>query len=118
VCLLFLDDLDGAEQSFHRVLELVPDDPGALLGLGSAASWRRDPEGGIFYYKKVLAVKPNYVYAHEFIAIEYHRIGKYDLAVKHYKKVVELIPDTRSAKNSQRAIDKITGDEKNNKEFY
>lgn len=118
VSLLFLDDADGAEQSFNRTLELVPNDPGAFLGLGSVASWRRDPEQSIVFYKKALAVKPNYVFAHEFVAIEYHHIGEYNLAIKHYKKVVELIPDTRSAKNSQRAIDKITRDQENNKEFY
>jgi len=107
VCLLFLQNLDEAEKSFRRALELAPNTPPALVGMGSVESWRDNSEKSIEYYKQALTVWPNYAVAHEFVADEYFRIEQYDLAQVHYKKVTELIPGTETAEASQRQIDVI-----------
>ena len=55
----------------------------------------------ISYYKKSLAIKPDYAEAHYNLGFSLHRLGQLDAAVRSYKKVVAIKPDYAEAHNNK-----------------
>lgn len=52
-----------------------------------------DVEQAVEKLKEVLAADENYVLAHSASAVYYQKLGKFDEAIEHAKKVTELEPD-------------------------
>ena len=55
----------------------------------------------VSYYKKSLAIKPDYAEAHYNLGFSLHRLGQLDAAVRSYKKVVAIKPDYAEAHNNK-----------------
>jgi len=58
-------------------------------------------------FKKALEIQPNYPEAHYNIALAYSRTGEYQLARKHWEKVIEQAPQSSLASKSAEYIGKI-----------
>jgi predicted TPR repeat methyltransferase len=55
----------------------------------------------VSYYKKSLAIKPDFAEAHYNLGFSLHRLGQLDAAVRSYKKVVAIKPDYAEAHNNK-----------------
>ena len=55
----------------------------------------------ISYYKKSLAIKPDYAEAHYNLGFSLHKLGQLDAAVRSYKKVVAIKPDYAEPHNNK-----------------
>ncbi|MDT8411151.1 MAG: tetratricopeptide repeat protein [Vicingaceae bacterium] len=66
----------------------------SINNLGSVyVNFLQDYEKAINYCSKAVAIDSSYVEAHTNLAFSYNKLGKHDLALKHYAKVIELTPE-------------------------
>lgn len=66
----------------------------SINNLGSVyVNFLQDYEKAIYYCSKAVAMDSSYVEAHTNLAFSYNKLDKHDLALRHYAKVIELIPE-------------------------
>jgi tetratricopeptide (TPR) repeat protein len=58
--------------------------------MGLEATKKEDFKGAVEYYKKALAVDPQFVFAWDNLGICYRRLGEYDNALNAYQKSLEI----------------------------
>lgn len=69
----------------------------SINNLGSVyVNFLQDYEKAINYCSKAVTIDSSYVEAHINLAFSYHQLGKHDLALTHYVKVIELTPENMS----------------------
>lgn len=51
-----------------------------------------NPEGCVEALKKILTIDPNHVQTHMALGVHCHKLGRFDEAIQHAKKVTELEP--------------------------
>lgn len=66
----------------------------SINNLGSVyVNFLQDYEKAISYCSKAVAIDSTYTEAHTNLAFSYNKLGKHDLALKHYASVIELTPE-------------------------
>jgi len=86
-----LGDTTRAKSSFQTVTEVFPDHYEAYMQLGSLAGYQGDPLA-VEYFKTALELKPKSVEAWYHLGMLYQAGGKYDEALKVYRKLIEVDP--------------------------
>lgn len=87
-------EVDKIIYHFNEALRIDSTYITSLNNLGSVhVNLFQDYEKGISYFSKAIKMDSTYVEAHINIAFSYHQLGKHDLALKHYAKVMELTPE-------------------------
>jgi tetratricopeptide (TPR) repeat protein len=85
-----------AEEAFGRALELAPDSPDALIGLGMIAAAKHDFAGALTLGEAALAVAPRSARAWGVIADARTELGRYDEAKAAVQAMVDARPDLGS----------------------
>lgn len=85
-----------AEGLLRRAHEEAPDDPDALIGLGTLALARHDFQGGLEWGQRAIAVTPHRAAGYGVVADAVVELGRYDEAVETIQKMVNLQPSQAS----------------------
>jgi Flp pilus assembly protein TadD len=73
MAIFFQGRLDEAETEFRAMLELRPDDPGAMNGMGAIAVERNELDVAQDWFSRVIAVEPENSLAHNGLDEVEHR---------------------------------------------
>lgn len=92
-----MNDLEGAEQSLMRAIELDPTLPQAHSNLGNLFYARRDYESALAKYKEAVALDPHNPTFHENLHAAYKKLGKLSDAVGALKQAHRLDRDQAKA---------------------
>ena len=93
---ILLNNNTAALESLNKAIQLDPDNSNAFQLLGSLFS-RQNSEKCIEVYQKCLSINPKAYLAHNGLGNFYLKINKFEQAVIHYTKAIE-IDSKRSAK--------------------
>ena len=96
-----MNDLDGAEQSLRRAIELDPTLPQAHSNLGNIFYARGDYQSALAKYKEAVALDHNNPTFHENLHAAYKKLGKLTDAVSALKQAHRL--DREHAKADAKA---------------
>ena len=88
-------DLDGAERTFRRALELQPRSADALAGLADLASWKGDRDAALVYCRRALDLDANHAGALFRVGTVLLGQGDYGRARGYLARAVELEPLNR-----------------------
>lgn len=89
----------ASEIACRRALALDPGDTGKINNLGNSLVQQRRYAEGIELFKKVLADRPDDAGVHHNISIAYHGMERFDLALEHLERSVELRGNVYSNRN-------------------
>lgn len=99
--------LKPAQNALEKAFKLKPDDPEILNNYGYTLYLDRMFNEAIDKFKRALEIMPDYIEANYNIALAYSAVRDYDMALKHWEKVVELAPQSNIANKSADFIQKI-----------
>jgi tetratricopeptide (TPR) repeat protein len=92
VAQLQANDIDGATDSFRQVIAITPDDPVANYNLGLCYYTNEQYERAIPALRIAIKNKPDFADAYLYLGNSLDNLGKSDLALAAYNKVLELEP--------------------------
>jgi adenylate cyclase len=84
--------LDEAERWARRALELTDQDPVSHLALGSVLLWRRDHEGALAEFRRMIALDPNFAQGHTATGIALMYAGRAAEAIEPIAMAMRLDP--------------------------
>jgi tetratricopeptide (TPR) repeat protein len=100
-----------AKELFEELLKDYPQEPDLHLFIGIALLRLRQPETAEINVKRAVAADPNHIEARTLLGwIESEVRGDFDAAIRDYRKVVELRPDSPEAYNNLGVAQKKKGD--------
>jgi tetratricopeptide (TPR) repeat protein len=85
-----------AEQLLGQVRASRPDDPGALVGLGTIALARHDFAAALDLGRRAVEVAPYRAAGHGVVVDAYVELGRYDQALEALQRMLDLRPDHAS----------------------
>jgi Flp pilus assembly protein TadD len=85
-----------AVESFKKAVEISPDSPRALLGLGEALEAAGENEQALEHYQKSVEKAKNYVTAHDRLAGLHQKMGNEEAATIHMKQAAKISPRNTS----------------------
>jgi protein O-GlcNAc transferase len=89
-----------ALHAFHKTVELMPDDAGALYNLGVALKSRGKPDSAVDCYRRAIKLKPGFAEAHGNLGNALRDLGQLDEAVDSYRQAIKLKPDSAEVHNN------------------
>ncbi len=92
--------LDQAREIYAKILEIVPDHPGALDHSGVIAIESGDDETALSLISKAIRIRPNNPFFCNNLGNALRRQGNYDQAVAAFKKALKLRPDLKEVHNN------------------
>jgi tetratricopeptide (TPR) repeat protein len=84
--------LEKAEEQYQTALDLVPDEPTALLGLGDVQLRRRQPRAAAETYRRAVGVDPQNPEAHIRLGEAYYNQGDLGAALSAWEWALSLRP--------------------------
>jgi tetratricopeptide (TPR) repeat protein len=90
-------DIKAAEQTFRRIHRDEPLNVQARFYLGAVYLGLQQPNKAVPLLEPVVAEHPNWADAHNNLGIAYHRLKRYDDALREYTKAAEIAPKMASA---------------------
>jgi adenylate cyclase len=84
--------LDEAERWARRAIELSDREPSSHLALGSALLYRRDLEGALAEFHRMIAIDPNYAQGHSATGLALMYAGRPEDAIKAIAAAMRLDP--------------------------
>jgi len=90
-------DIGGAERQYRTLLDRVPQNCGATLGLGFCARRRRDRAAALEYFRQAAGADPKAVFPLLAVADELRELSRIDEAEAEYKKVLASHPNHEKA---------------------
>ena len=103
-CLIFQDDVSGAQRELQSALELDPSSTHALHGLGVVAYDQGFLAEAVEYYKRALAIDPAQPSTQWACAIACDALGDSPATLVHYREFVALAPGDPDADYARRRI--------------
>lgn len=97
-------DWKGAESALRAVLQQQPRHADALNLLGFSLRWQQRVEESLAAYRQALAIEPEHLGAHEYIARSYLALGRIADAQQHAQRLAALCRDCAEARALQAAI--------------
>ncbi len=82
-----------AQNIINRAMELDPEFPDVINGMGNVFIWRSNYDSALIYYRKALEIDPENLSAMQGIGTSYGYLGKYDSTLKYYQKVLDIAPN-------------------------
>jgi superkiller protein 3 len=105
--LLYQDRFEEAQNAYRQALDLSPQLIDALIGLGSVAYVQgRYPEADDLY-TQVLDIEEEVADAHWGKAIALEKMGESSNAVYHFKRFIDLAPDSQLVEEACRRIEEL-----------
>jgi len=95
--LLSENKLDEASVNFTQVLQIEPDSPKALSGLGIILFKRGDFNDAETYFTKALELSPDFAEAQNNLGYILMNQGKFDDAAAHFEQALRVKPDFAEA---------------------
>ena len=92
-------DSDKAESAWRRVLAGSPDDPGAIINLGLAASQRHQYAEAKDFFQRAMELKPNLAEPHLRLGDTYLKMGLKGPAELQLRAAVAISPTDTRARN-------------------
>jgi tetratricopeptide (TPR) repeat protein len=77
-------------QLIHKALQFEKDAPYGLNELGAVYAYLKQPDSALFYYKKTIAVAPDWFIPYNNIGTVYFGTGNYDKAIECFKTAIRL----------------------------
>jgi len=100
-----------AKAGFQELLKEYPDTADLHVFLGMSLLRLRDPQGAIRAINRAIAADPQHIEAHTLLGyVELEIRGDADTAIREYRKVIELKPDSAEAHNNLAVALKKRGD--------
>src|SRR5262249_23092241 len=96
---------DKAQTYYHEALELAPGDSIATCRLASSLYAKSDYAESIRLLRELIATKPRSHCAYFTLGVAFADAGIYRDAIRMWKKVVELAPDSPEAVSARESID-------------
>ncbi|MEW6486453.1 MAG: tetratricopeptide repeat protein [Thermodesulfobacteriota bacterium] len=101
--------LSDAEALYRRILEAVPEDPGAMHFLGVLRHQLGYDEEGLSLIRRALQVDPSYADAHCNLGNVLKQLGRFEEAQGCYRHVIRLEPRHAGAHNNLGVVLKVQG---------
>ena len=96
-CYYRINDLQNAEEHFHKALEINPMIGSGYAGLGYVCSDRGNSRKAIKLFEKAIELEPwetDHLYS---IANDYMKLKEYDTAMEYLRKIQEQTPNDADA---------------------
>ena len=101
-----MNDNQKAKEAFSQSLSINPDTYKARYMLALIYREENTPEKAVEELNSALRTKPDYSDAHYVLGITYWKLMKYDTAMTHFKRYLQIDPKGKYAKTVQDYIDK------------
>ena len=88
-----VSDFERAEKYFRRALQVEPDNPYALFGLGNCHRWYRQYDKAIEIWQKILPHSEGTQVLHTRMGDAYFNLGQLDEAERSYRKALDFGDD-------------------------
>ncbi|MFQ5625191.1 MAG: sulfotransferase [Methyloligellaceae bacterium] len=92
-CLQDMRQYSAAVIAFERVVDLLPDDCGALIQLGTALNADGKVPEALASYEKAIQINPGYWQAHHGKGEQHVALGEFTLARESYRHALKLDPE-------------------------
>ena len=102
-------DQAGAVEKYRRAIELNPKHPYAYYDLGYLLHRRGDDEGAITNFEIARQLNPTNPFVYHDLGHLLEKRGEIGRALQMYRRAVEVGPDSRAGRASQRRIAALTG---------
>ncbi len=96
-----LGRIDDAMASFEQALSVNPRDPRALLNLGNSLYALKRYDDAMARYQLAVASDSTFVEGYYYIGIAFADAGIYREAVREWRKVIEIAPNSEVARNAK-----------------
>ena len=104
-------DYPRAIQTYLKVTELVPQQPGAFFNLGYMYTITKDYQQAQAMYGRVVELKPAFTDEALFnLAVIHEKLGERDSCIKKLEQAVAFNPGNKSAKKYLDRLKRKTGD--------
>ncbi len=100
-------DFEHAVTYFEQALEQAPEDEVLPFNVAEIYFDQGDVAGAIEYYKRAASIKADWVEPQLKLGYAYINMADMENAAIHFKKVIEMAPDTPQAAVAQAALDSI-----------
>ena len=98
-----------AKLALEKAIQIRPNDPEILMNYGYTLYLSRKNHEAIAHYLHSIELRPDWPLSRYNLAIAYEQIGKKDLALVEYQKVVKLDPEGLQAEKALKRIQILTG---------
>lgn len=102
--LMFMRELDQAEETYEHLKGLVPDDPRVYLGFGLIEAMRDNYKTAIEFYDQVIQMDPEFSQAYFNKGVVLNSTEQYSDAIDSFKRYLEIAPDGPYARRAQQRI--------------
>ncbi len=96
-----------AIECYQRSLDIDSTDPNVLIDLGACLHAAGSAEKAIGFFEKALIINPSHLIGHFNSGIVYNQLGNFEMAKKHWEKVIELEPGTNMADTARALIGQL-----------
>ncbi|MFU8779725.1 MAG: tetratricopeptide repeat protein [Kiritimatiellia bacterium] len=98
-------DLDAAANAFRQALEHEPDMIKSLYMLGLTERDRNNIPEALQLLNRVIRTQPDFAKAHQVLGRIYLREGRPDMTAIHYRRILEIDPDSDEARRAREWLD-------------
>lgn len=92
-----MERYDDARAAYERALQVSPNDPVAIVGLGDVAYFSGDIAGSIPFFQQAAEVDPTYSYAFYSLAYSYFDLEQFDNALRAVREALSIDPEYTDA---------------------
>lgn len=98
-----------AKRALEKAIQIRPNDPEILMNYGYTLYLSKKNHEAVDHYLRSIELKPDWQLSRYNLAIAYEQIGKKELALAEYQKVVKLDPQGLQAEKAFERIRILTG---------
>ena len=100
---------DQAIEYAKKAVELDGENADAHYALALAYGFRQDFKSAVPSLERVVALRPDFAYAHYQLGQAQYRLKRYDQTIIHFKKFIELAPDAPEAPQVKSILKTVGG---------
>lgn len=93
-------------------------DAATQFALGHEAMDKQEFERAVAYYQEAVQINPNYVEAHNSLAVAYTFLGRLEEAVASYEQALKIRPDYIHARSNMEIVKKILSQSQDEREVF